>query len=395
MLVQASGHIYFLFMNQNMKVWAEVDLDALIHNYKELQKKAGKSVTLIPVVKAQAYGCGCEMVSKTLVRAGARCLGVVNVEEAMFLRRKGLRCRILNLGDTDALDYSRCVSARITPSVGSMDGLQSLDRWTRRGRKKISIHINMNTGMNRLGIDSGETGQIISIVKDHPYIRLEGIFSHLAQADKKNNTSAQKRKFKDILEQFAGQDIHIPLIHIENSGGIVRSSTHDFTAARPGIALYGLDYDDICGVLLKPVLALKTRVVLVREIEKDAPVSYNGTWHSKKQTKIAVLSAGYAEGVPRKLSNVGSVLIHGKSYPIAGNVTMDFIMVEIGRSEKIKVGDEAVLIGKSGKQVISMEEVAACCGTISYEIQCGISALVPRIYKKRGKKAVVRKNAIV
>lgn len=378
-----------------MHAWVEIDLDRLEHNFRILQKKAGKKTTLLPLVKAQAYGAGSEMTARTLVKAGAKMLSIVNVREACFLRDKGIKVPIMNVGDIEPCDYKDLVSYDIIQSVNHFPQLYSMAKWAEANRKKFHVHINIDTGMTRLGFRPEQLPELIDSLKKMPRLIVEGICSHLPCADEPDNpmTRKQKQQFLEIIKTFKENGIDPKWRHMENSTGMFLYKDRLFNIVRPGIALHGLEMPKRFG--LKPVFSLKAKVTAIRNVPAGTGISYNCLYVTKKPTTIATISIGYSDGYSRRLTGRGSVLIKGKRFAIAGKVTMNFIMVDIGNNRGIKVGDDAVLIGNCGKEEIRMEDMASMLGTISYEVQCNISAQVPRVYFKGGKPVAVRQNILI
>jgi alanine racemase len=357
-----------------------------------LKRKAGIKTALMPVIKAQAYGCGAEMVAKALFAAGARFFAVANIEEAFQLRAKGIGGTILNLGEVEAPLFHLLDRAKITQTVYSMVQFKKLSNWAAQKKQRLSVHIKIDTGMGRLGFQQEEILPLIKLIKGQSSLKILGVYSHYPKANDASYSIKQCTQFKKIINLFEKEGLHIKWRHIDNSEGIILFNNGDFTLARPGIALFGLSpmqkKQDI--LKLAPVLSLKTRVIQVKKISAGTPISYNHTFTAKKETNIATLSIGYSDGLNRKLSNKGRVIIRENYYPIVGTITMNFTMVDIGKSTKIKEGDTAILIGKSGGKEITMQEVADKINTINYEIQTSISANITRRYIKSGKQITIR-----
>lgn len=365
------------------RTWVEVDLEALAHNVRYLKARGGRA-QLLAVVKANGYGHGAVGVSRALLAAGADRLGVIGVEEGEQLRRAGITAPVLVMGYTPLSQAEKVVELSLTPTVSSYQlGLALARAAARRGRT-LPVHVKVDTGLNRFGLPPREAIALARALATLPGLRMEGLFSHFACADEEDQgyTQQQYRDFLAVAQQLPG----VPIRHVANTAALLRLPETALDMVRPGIGLYGCyPAPQMAGCLpLRPALSLKSRVARLTALAPGQGVSYGLTWRASRPSLIALVMCGYGDGLPRALSNRGFVLIRGRRAPIVGRVCMDMCMVDVTDITDVAVGDEVVLIGRQGDEVISAEEVAALCGTISYEIFCGITARVPRLYLRGG-----------
>lgn len=336
------------------------------------------------VVKANAYGHGAIETSRTLIQYGVTRLAVFSTEEGMALRQAGITVPIVVLGPVFQEQFGDMFASQLTPVVSDPSMLTALAQAAASRAIPYPIHLKIETGMGRLGLTQDELVALIRSHKFPPSLRVEGLMTHLADADGSNSdaTEEQIRRFRDALKIVQEGGFHISLIHVSNSCGAVRFPSAHFSLVRPGIMLYG--YHTLPSTVgtpdLRPVLSLKTQIAQLRTIQPGSPVSYNGTFTAKRLTRIAVLPIGYANGLSRRLSNRGSVLIRGHRAPIAGLVCMDMVMVDVTEIPGTAVGDETILIGRQGNDEITASEIAKWTDTIPYEVLCAISPKIPRLY---------------
>jgi len=363
---------------------AEIDLNALEFNYKELRKRIPRGVKFLAVVKADAYGHGAVPVSLKLQSLGVDYLGVAISEEGEELRKGRLKIPILVLGGIYKGDIERIFKFDLTPVVFNEDSIAILSNEAKRKKRRIKVHLKVDTGMGRLGVPLNLYKKLLEKLKRYPEVEIEGILSHFSMVDEDEEfTHEQWRKFQDALELAKNIGISYKYYHITGSAGIISFPYYCGNLVRPGIMLYGAypsnSYKNL--IKLKPVMSLKTSIHYLKWVFPGDRVSYGGTFIAKRKTKIATLPIGYGDGYSRFLSNKGEVLIHGKRAPIVGRVCMDFIMVDVTDIPNVRIGDEVVLIGKQKKEKITVEEIADKIGSIPYEILCLIGKRVPRIYK--------------
>jgi alanine racemase len=365
--------------------WAEISLGALKHNFKELERLA-KGAQLLPMVKANAYGHGLVPVSKALLQAGARFLGVAFVQEGVELRRAGVACPILVLTPTLPSEIPTLLKSRLTPQVSSVLGAQNLSRAARKlGLKRIPVHLKMDTGMGRVGVQTSRVVKEMKAISKIPSLYIEAVYTHLATADWSDPKYAWRQitLFQQALAKAGKESGLAPATHLANSAALINYYPQSRgTWARPGIALYGVYPNSKMKNRLKltPVMRVKTRIIHIKTLERGESVSYGRTYTAKKRIKVATLAMGYADGLLRSLSNRGFCLVRGKKIPLVGTVCMDMTMADVSKVRGVKVGDVATLFGKEGKNFLPVEEQAALAGTISYELLCAVGERVPRIY---------------
>lgn len=367
------------------RTWAEIDISALLQNFRIIREKAGLS-RVMAVVKANAYGHSVCDVAPTLDKAGADSFAVSNIEEALQLREMGITKPILILGYTPIEAVELLCKNNISQCVYSYDYALALSKAVTLLGKTLKIHIKLDTGMCRLGFDC-RTDKLCGIneaisAAGLPGFYLEGIFTHFAVSDRTEITEdgftdAQFARFKLAAEQFIKSGLKPEYCHCCNSAGLLLDRPKRLDLVRAGIILYGLtpnaELELIDGFI--PVMTLKSAVSMVKEILPSDTVSYGRTFKAIRKMKIATVTTGYADGYPRQLSNKGYVLINGKKAPLVGRVCMDQLAVDVTNIEDVKMGDEVILFGKD----LPVEELAQLCGTINYELVCGVSARVPRI----------------
>jgi alanine racemase len=336
------------------------------------------------VVKANAYGHGAVETATVLIRNGVSRVAVVSIEEGIALRQAGINTPIVILGALFPEQFSDLFAHQLTPVVSDPGTLSKLAHAASSLQAPYPIHLKVETGMGRLGLTQEELANLFGSQGFPRTLHLEGLMTHLADADgpRTEATHEQLRRFREAIGVVTAHGFRVPLIHAANSGGAVRFSEAQFSLVRPGIMLYGYHTlpNSVPVPNLKPVLSLRTSIAQLRTIQPGQKVSYNGTFTATQPTKIAVLPIGYADGVSRRLSNRGHVLIHGQRAPIAGLVCMDMMMVDVTRIGGAAVGDEAILIGSQGADRITADDIATWTGTIAYEVLCTIGPRVPRLY---------------
>lgn len=363
---------------------ATVDLAALAHNLSQFRRILSPGCEVMAVVKANAYGHGAIETSRTLIRHGINRLAVFSTEEGVALRRAGITVPIVVLGPVFQEQFSDLFAYQLTPAVSDLSVLSALGQAAESREVSHSIHLKIETGMGRLGLTQNELAALIRSHKFPSSLRLEGLMTHLADADGSDPyaTEEQISRFNEALKVVLKGGFQVPLIHVSNSGGAVRFPSAHFSLVRPGIMLYG--YHTLPSTVatpdLRPVLSLKTCIAQLRTIQPGGAVSYNRTFTAQRLTRIAVLPIGYANGLSRHLSNRGYVLIRGQRAPIAGLVCMDMMMIDVTMIPGVVVGDEVVLIGQQENERITARDIAEWTGTISYEVLCAISPQIPRLY---------------
>lgn len=368
-------------------VWAEVDLEAIGHNLKEIRRITNPKSKIMPVVKANGYGHGAIEVSKKLLASGADRLAVGIVDEGKQLREAGIISPIVLLGYTPIEHAEAVIKYDLIPAVYTLELAQALSRAATEKNKTVKIHIKIDTGMGRIGFTPGSNNaDVIAQISKLPGVEIEGIFSHFSTSDCKDKafTDRQFEQFLWTVKEIESKGVTIPIKHIANSGAVIDSPHTHLDMVRPGIIIYGYYPSDEVNktrLLLKPAMTLKALVSNVKEVVKGTSISYGRTYITNNMTKIASLPIGYADGYSRLLSSKGEVLIKGQRVPVVGRICMNQCMVDIARLHGVKIGDEVVIFGKQGEAKISVEEVAEKIGTINYEIVCMVSESVPRIYQ--------------
>lgn len=366
--------------------WAEIDLNNLAHNVRQIRGITSAGSKIMAVVKADAYGHGILQTSEVVLQNGADYLGVAILDEAITLREHGFKVPIVILGYTPVSDLDKVVKYDLRQTIFDYGHAEVLSKEALKQNKKAVVHIKIDSGMGRLGFLAEEAS--ISLVEktlDLPGIFVEGIYSHFAKADSadKGYTLEQMERFFGFLEYLDRKNIHIPIKHAANSAGIIGFPEAHLDMVRPGIVLYGLFPSDETtreGLSLKPVMSLKARVASVKNMPAGSSIGYGCTHRLEKKSVIAVLPLGYADGYNVHFSNNSFALLHGQKVPVVGRVCMDQLMVDASTIPDLQIGDEAVLLGKQGQNEITADELARLVGTINYEIVCMISHRVPREY---------------
>lgn len=365
---------------------AEVDLSALLHNLGQVRKCVGINCRILAVVKANAYGHGAAPVASALAAAGVSMLGVAWVQEGIELRKSGVRLPILIMAGATAEEMGAVLSHRLTPVLYDPAQVLALERLARKRNRRVKVHIKIDTGMGRLGVSSkGQVQDLVNALHRSPHLVAEGAMTHMAEDGLEHRafTQQQLALFQQTLDLFKKEGINIPIRHSANSSMTLDHPEAHFEMVRPGIMLYGyLPSRNLARpVDLKPAMTLKTRILHLKQVSKGTSISYGRTFIAQKESLIVILPVGYADGLPRLLSNKGHVLIHSRRFPIVGRVCMDMTMVDVTGCEDVRVGDEVTLIGCQGQEAIGADEIASQAGTIAYEILCGIGPRVPRVYK--------------
>lgn len=374
-------------MNRYLRCYAEISLEAIGHNIREVKKRLPEGVKLLGVVKANAYGHGAVPVASYLENQ-VDYFATATIEEAVELRENGISAPILILSYVSPSQYGDLVEYDITQTIDSYAQALALEKEAARQNRKAKAHLAVDTGMTRIGFqvtehDADEAAKIA----DLPHIELEGMFTHFSCADQEDKTycSMQMEKYDKMTALLAERGVTIPLRHICNSAGIMEFDDHRFEMVRSGIITYGIYPSEEVKkerLDLIPALSWKSHVIHVKEVGPGIGVSYGATYVTEKpMTRIATVSAGYADGYPRALSNQGCVLIHGKKAPIIGRICMDQMMVDVTDIPDVQVEDVVTLVGTDGDETITIEEIANPAARFGYEMLCDISSRVTRVYK--------------
>ena len=377
------------------RTWAEVNLDAIAHNIREIRKITNPNAQIMAVVKADAYGHGFLEVTKTLLENGADRLAVAVLQEGKQLRSRGVTVPILILGASSEETCEDLINFEITPSVFTYEFAKALSYEAEKKEKVTKIHIKIDTGMSRIGFLAGDNNEEIAqeIIKISrlPYIEIEGIFSHFAASDEYDTsyTHMQFDRFMDVCQKLEAKGLHIPIKHICNSAGIMMYPEMHLDMVRPGVILYGMypsDEVDKSRLNLIPAMTLKSTVTHVKEVEEGRGVSYGREYITEGITKIATVPIGYADGYLRKLAKHGKMIVNGKLVPIIGRICMDQCMIDVTNVNNIDRGDEVIIFGEKG---VTIDDLAEWLETINYEVSCVIGKRIPRIYTKDGKAVKV------
>ena len=386
-------------------VWAEVRLGALVHNLRSIQrhlasraKPAGSRSArpkILAVVKANAYGHGAVPVARALARAGADWLGVTCSAEGIELREGGIRKPILLLTGFWEGEEKHLLKHRLTPAVTRCEQLWLLERAAARARRgPLSFHLKIDSGMNRLGISPSDVASFAQTLAGCPHLRLEGIFTHLASSeeftlDKHDKTEQQRMVFEETVERLRGLKIQAPLVHLANSAAVVSRPETWADMVRPGLILYGYhqsyqpperNADAAALVPLRPALSLRARIISLRDIPPGQGVGYNSRWMASRPSRVAVIAVGYADGLPRGLTNRGRVIVRGQFAPLVGTVSMDLSAADVTDVHDVRLGDVATIYGSDGGASQQVSDVARLLGTVTSDLCCALGPRVPRFY---------------
>lgn len=380
------------------RAWAEVNLDAIEHNVREIKKLLKPETRLMGVVKADAYGHGFAETAETILESGADELAVACIDEAIQLRESGFTVPVLILGNASSNIAADLIKYDIMPCVFCREFAADLSKEAVRQGKDAKIHIKVDTGMSRIGFlfDDCETDKAQAVddilwISKLPNIKIEGIFTHFAAADESDPsyTYMQFNRFCELTGRLEKLGVHIPTKHVCNSAAIMQFPEMHLDMVRAGVIMYGMypsDEVDRSKLLsLMPAMQFKTRVIHVKEVGKDTCVSYGRTYKTAAPAKIATIAVGYADGYSRLLSGKAEVIVDGKKVKQIGRICMDQCMIDVTGVNNINVGDEVTLFGSDGGTELPIESIAGNMGTINYEISCIVGKRIPRIYIRSGK----------
>jgi len=383
-------------------VWAEVRLSALAHNLRAIRRQLDSGEMprgsrrvrpkILAVVKANAYGHGAVPVARALARAGADWFGVTCSAEGIELRESGIRKPILLLTGFWPGEEKRLLEHRLTPTIIRCEQLRRLEKAAARARSgPVAFHLKIQTGMNRLGMSPSELPCLARTMADCPHLRLDGIFTHFASSEvfTDDKTEQQQRVFESALIQLRGMGLTAPLTHLANSAAIASRPPTWATMVRPGLVLYGYhqSYDPAARTVeantkmpLRPALSLRARLISLRDVALGQAVGYNGRWVASRASRVAVISAGYADGLPRTLTNRGRVIVRGRFAPLVGTISMDLITADVTDVPDVQLGDVATIYGADGDTSQYVSDVAQQLGTVTSELCCALGQRVPRFY---------------
>lgn len=385
------------YHKESRPVWAEISLRNLLHNLRVIRRRVGRRRKILAIVKANAYGLGAVEISKALVEAGTEWLGVTCSSEGIELREAGIHCPLLLLTGFWPGEEGRILRYNLTPTVSRVDQLLSLERAAARHISKshkghrVQFHLKIDSGMNRLGISPQEVVKFAGTLADCPHLQLSGTYTHFASAENftSRQTEAQEKVFSAAVTELRSLGVDPGIVHLANSGAICSRPSTWVDMVRPGAILYGYHQSFspperksavMADMPLRPVLSLRTRIISLRDVPAGAGVGYGATFVTKRPSRIAVLAAGYADGLVRARSNRGFVLIRGQRAPLVGIVSMDLAMVDVTDFRDTALGDVVTIYGKDGKDAIEVSDVAREIGTVASDLLCALGRRVPKMY---------------
>lgn len=366
-------------------VWAEINLSNLDYNIKQIRQKVGDK-EIIGVVKADGYGHGSVAVSKVLLENGVRTLAIATLQEAITLREAGITCPIIMLGITPEMYADTLLKYEITPVTSSYENAAAISEAAKAAGKIIEVFVAVDTGMGRIGfLPDDEAVEEFKKICKLTNLKIKGLFSHFATADEKDKTYAEQQlaHYNNIYDKLKKADLDIPVRTFANSAAIMEIPAAHFDMVRPGIVLYGcypsseVDRDQLS---IKPVMSVKANIVHLKRVQPGFSVSYGRKFTTHRESLIATLTLGYADGYPRYLSGKGRVIVNGVYAPVVGNICMDQCMIDVTDVPDVKLGDEVVLMGRQGELEILADEIGEKTGTINYEIVCAFGQRLPKIY---------------
>ena len=374
------------------RTWAEVDLGAIAHNFRYAQVRVGTSVGVLAVVKSNAYGHGAVPVAHEVEQQGAKTIGVATPAEAIELREAGIQLPVIVMGSCLEEEVEAAVAHGVSLSLSPRDMLCPIIEAAKKLGKCAHVHLLVDTGMSRDGLPPADAIELAEQVQDTPAVHLEGTYTHLATSSQADKTFCHEQltRFKQVISRLLARNIHPGLVHCANSGGLFTLPSAHFDMVRQGITLYGMVPSEHVGaaVDLVPAMSVKTRVMAVREIAAGDSVGYYRTFVANRPTRLATIAMGYSDGLRLALSNKGQVLINGRRAPMVGRVMMDCTVVDVTSLPGVRLGDEAIIIGKSGRNRITAADLAALCDSSAYEVMCSFGRRVKRIYTRNGKRII-------
>ena len=378
-------------------VWAEIDLDILANNMRNIKKLAGNK-EVMAVVKADAYGHGALDVAPCLLENGASKLAVAMLTEAIELRNNNITAPIMILGYTPIYLGEELIKYNIEQTIYDLNYAKELSNLAIKLNKKAKVHIALDTGMGRIGfLPTDESFNAICEICNLPGLDVIGIFTHFSSSDEKNKeyTQYQFNQIYNFIERLEVNEINIPLKHASNSAAIIDLPNTYLDAVRAGIILYGYYPSDEVkkdNLSIKPALTLKAKIAHVKELDSGMYISYNRTFKTSRKSKIATIPIGYADGYIRTLKHEAKVIVNGQLAPIVGNICMDQFMIDVTDIDNVKSGDEVILLGESNEVKFNADDLAKCMNSINYEVLCLLKNRVPRAYIKNGKIIHVKNN---
>jgi alanine racemase len=369
--------------NHRRPAWVEIDLAQLRRNFHIINRDKPARLKILSVVKDNAYGHGAVEIARIALESGAVYLACATIDEALELRKNGISAPILILGERTADELQVCVANRLTPCINDAAKAQILSGISKAANKIVPVHLEIDTGMSRYGVRWSKTLPVISEIARTENLLFEGVMSHFAMSDELDKSFAllQLQRFQQIMLAMDEKNIHVKYRHLCNTGGYLDLPQAHFDMVRIGILPLGVYPSQACRKIagIEPVMSVKTRIAAIQALESGDRVGYGMRYTAEKTHHIAVLPIGYGDGYPR-VRNRGEVLIHGKRAKIIGGNAMDAMMVDLSRIPEVKCWDEVVLMGRQGKEEISVHEIAALKGSVSYDILAGWRARLPRVY---------------
>ena len=387
-------------MTDTPLIWADIDLDAVAANVRELRRVTRPEARLLVAVKANAYGHGLVEVARQALESGADALGVARMQEALWLRNAGIDAPVLVFGFTSPSDVEALVRHNLIQTVYALETARAYAERIGKSGGRLKVHLKVDTGMGRLGIlpdtrryvepgmaVSGHAIREVLAIAGLNELTLQGIFTHFASSDSADKSFAEQQfeTFLAFIGQLKRSGLDFELRHAANSGAVIDMPHTHLDMVRAGVSLYGLypsDEVDKSRIDLTPVMTLKARIVHLKKVPAGFPVSYGMTHKTPSPTVVATVPVGYADGFNRRLSNRGHMLVHGQRAPIVGRVCMDLTMIDVGHIPGVAVEDEVVILGRQANEAISADELAGQLDTINYEITSAITARVPRVFLK-------------
>ncbi|MGZ5482655.1 MAG: alanine racemase [Pyrinomonadaceae bacterium] len=368
--------------------WAEIDLDALAHNFRVIRERVGPSVKILAAVKADAYGHGAVECATRLEREGVDWFGVALPEEGIELRTAGTSKPILCMGGIWTGQENACIQQDLTPVIYRLDVVEALDRAAKDAGTTVDVHLKIDTGMTRLGVRAEDVPDFCAALKRFANIRVDGLMTHLASADDEEQTdftALQLQRFEQAVAAFRDHGFEPTYIHAANSAGLFTFAESRANLVRPGGALYGFTRDVLPPHLdtppLRPVMSLYSGIMLLKHVPKGERLGYGGTFETKRDSVIATIPIGYDDGYRRAFSNQARVIVRGQFAPVVGRVSMDLTIIDMTEVADVALDDRVTLLGNDGDYSITAEDLGELAGTISYEITCGISSRVPRVFR--------------
>lgn len=372
---------------RTLPAWVEVDLDALVHNVKVVRGLTGPDCRILLIVKADAYGHGAVEIAREAVRAGVHMLGVATVDEGRELRAAGIDAAVLLLSPALPDEIPALLRSQLRTTIPDLAFAEKLAAAAQARGSLAPVHVEVDTGMGRSGVLIDDALEWIRHLSALPGLLVEGVFTHFPVSDTDDVfTRRQGAALRDFVEALRAEGIQVPLVHASNTAGILRVPELRFDMVRPGGMLYGcVPHPSLAGGhRLRPVMSFHARLVQVRSLPARSPISYGGDVYTCRDTRLGIVPVGYGHGLSRAYSGRGSVLYHGQRTPILGRVTMDMTMIDLSAFPNAKVGDPVVLFGRQGDAEISVDEIAEKTSVIGYEVLCGISKRVVRVYRRNG-----------